>query len=343
MIAREVLRELDPGRTQGGTVLHQPGQQVADEQVRGGLGAHVYVVTHGDPLGGQGEQIDRSGSGDHLAQQRAGHLTQETQALDRRVGVPAEPRDLAGSLIDRSERHGGALAVLHHPDRGRRADRGRHRHHHLVEVRRLQTHVSRCEHAVSGGHVGGPTLRDHCRPHRTAQRITDLGPLDGGTAVQQRVTLDPRDHVGRRRHPGEHRHPGVESTEDLGVRLLDRGLVHPEGPGEGTNYLQIAIRRHPPVDLDHRAPLLGDGLAEERQPDIDHLDVDGQIDEWVDERVRCCGRRLAHRISSRSVLSVWVLPVWLMADWLIANWVLADWVLPAATMARARASRATST
>ncbi len=135
-------------------------QEVAQEQVRGRLGAHVHVVAHLHPLGGECEEVVRPRLLHDRAQQGPGDLAQEDQRLDRCRAVAAEPRGLPGALVDRREGPRATGAVDDLEERGRGSDGAGHREYDIVLVGRFQPDLAGCQHPVRLGDVAGPAFGD---------------------------------------------------------------------------------------------------------------------------------------------------------------------------------------
>ncbi len=211
-----------------------------------------------------------------FVEQGPGDVAQESQALHGGRRLPPEPRHFARPLVDAGEGAGAPIPILDDPDPGRRADGRRHGNDGVVVVGRLERHFALLD--QSAGLVGavGPALGHHRRPDRAAQRVADVGPSDRRAAVEDRALADAGHHVGRRGQAGEQRHAGVEAAHHFSVGLVDRRRPGAVEAAEGGHRFGVAAGRDAPVDVGHLPPLGGDGIGEERQPQVDDTDVVGQ-------------------------------------------------------------------
>jgi hypothetical protein len=246
VVGRQERREGCPHGVGQRSDMRQP---CAGEQVGGGLRAHVQVVAHGDALRGDGENVELAGRAEDLVHRGPGDLGQEPQPLDGGIGVPAEPRHLAGPLVDRRVRPGTAFPVLHDEHRLRRADRAGHRYHRVVVVGGVEDDIATLEQTLGLLDVGCPALGDDGGPHRAAQRVAVLGVGEGRTTVQDRAALHARHRLtdGGDRH--ELGHALVEPAHHLGVRLVDRGRGVAVQAAERPHGRPVAASGDPPVHV----------------------------------------------------------------------------------------------
>jgi len=70
-----------------------------------------------------------------------GDIAQPDEPIARFGSLDYEPRRLAGALIDPGEAAIPSLGILDHEDRSRRSERGGHRHHGGMMIRRFQLDV----------------------------------------------------------------------------------------------------------------------------------------------------------------------------------------------------------
>ena len=137
----------------------EAGQQVADEQVAGRLAAHVQLVALVQALRRELEDLDRALAVDQPAHERAEVVAEEAQALDRLVGVGAEPQRLAGALVERREGARARRLVLDDPHRHRRRADAGHRADVVVLVAGRQADLALLDHRAGAVAVVAPSPR----------------------------------------------------------------------------------------------------------------------------------------------------------------------------------------
>ena len=92
-----------------------PAQQVAHQQVAGGLAAHVQLVAHLQALRGQREHVDRALALEQPGERRTELVAEEPQPLDRLVVADAEPQRPPGPLVQRRVRPRAGRLVARPP------------------------------------------------------------------------------------------------------------------------------------------------------------------------------------------------------------------------------------
>ncbi len=166
---REAEEEVPVRREEARRLLaaerREAGQQVADEQVAGRLAAHVQLVALVQALRRELEDLDRADMVEQAAHERAEIVAEEAQALDRLVGVGAEPQRLAGALVERRERARAGPLVLDDPDRHRRRADAGHRADVVVLVAGRQADRARPRSSRGHGRGRQPSPRTG-RPRR---------------------------------------------------------------------------------------------------------------------------------------------------------------------------------
>ena len=140
-------------------------QQVADQQVAGRLAAHVQLVALVQALRRELEDLDRADPVDEAAHERAEVVAEEAQALDRLVGVGAEPQRLAGALVERREGARAGALVLDDPHRHRRRADAGHRADVVVLVAGGEADDALLDHRAGAVAVVAPSPRTG-RPRR---------------------------------------------------------------------------------------------------------------------------------------------------------------------------------
>ncbi len=164
---------------------------------------------------------------DEAAHERAEVVAEEAQALDRLVGVGAEPQRLAGALVERREGARAGALVLDDPDRHRRRADAGHRADVVVLVARAR------------GRSRPSSIISRARSRSARPALEQAWPRRArGAAGRQPVRLDRRAGVDQRAALGEHRQDvarggdadrarraRLHPLDDLLVGLRDRRAV----------------------------------------------------------------------------------------------------------------------
>ena len=223
MVAGQEAAPLD--RAAGPAGRDELRQQVAEQQVGRGLGAHVHVVAHRDALRGEGEHVDRAA--DRPA-------TADSTGRRRRAGTPAARPRAGVSRPNQATSPGpwpsGAYAGCRPPRcrptstgvAGRsRSPSGRRRPCSLAGS---QPHARRTPAARrrSSTSAAQPSATTAARIDRRSGSHTSAQ-LDRRAAVQQRPAGTMPGTTSRgRAHVDQQRHAGVEPAQHLGVGRVDR-------------------------------------------------------------------------------------------------------------------------
>ena len=151
------------------------GAQVAHQQVAGRLAAHVQLVAHVQPLGGEPEDVDRPAVVEQPRQRRPELVAEEAQPLDRLVVADAEPQRAARALVERRER-----AHVRRPRRPRPASTASRRRSSGRRGRARCRARARSRRAASSARglvaVGRPALEHRRREQRAPLRVADALP-----------------------------------------------------------------------------------------------------------------------------------------------------------------------
>ena len=245
------------------------------------------------PSAGPGRRRPKTSIGpdaaEALGQQRPGDLAQEHQPLDRGRRLPAEPRHLAGALVDGREGPGAALVVVDHEHRHRRADGAGHGDDGGVQVGRLQLGPRRPPAAPRppAGSSAQPSAITAARTDRRSGSHSRSQAM-AGAAVDDGALL----HAGQRGAGGSiPTSTGAPWSSRRATSALASSMaagVPPVQAAEGGHQPGVAVGREAPVDVDHRPALVPDGVGEQGEAEVDHLHLRGQLDDCHDGPVGPC-------------------------------------------------------
>ena len=252
-------------------------QQVAQQQVGGGLDPHVDVVAHGHALGGQREHVYRSGTVQRLGQCRTERVAQEPETLDGLLGVHPEPRDRPRPLVEAGVGRGAASLDGHHVHGGAGPDGAGHGHHRGVLIGRLEPDLSALQHALGRVAVRDPPLGHDRGTDRAPERVAHFGPADGRAAVKDRARLETVDDRAGRLDTEQHRRTPVEAVDDFGVGRVDPVRGRTQQPGQGGHRLGVTTGRDAPVHPNRWRALIANRRLEPLEPDVDDRDPLGQL------------------------------------------------------------------